>query len=51
MPAGSQLQWTLTIPVVAGTTDATVRVDLAATHATSVSDTDVLVIFSGGFDP
>ena len=51
MPAGSKLQWTLTIPVVAGTTDATVRVDLAATHATSVSDTDVLVIFSGGFDP
>jgi len=51
MPGGSKLQWTLTVPVVAGTTDTTVRVDLSATNATSVSDTDVLVIFSGGFDP
>jgi len=50
MPAGSKLQWTLTVPVVAGTTDTTVRVDLSATNATSVSDTAVLVIFSGGFD-
>jgi len=51
MPGGSKLQWTLTVPVVADTTDTTVRVDLSATNATSVSDTDVLVIFSGGFDP
>jgi hypothetical protein len=51
MPPGSMLQWTLSVPVVAGTTDTTVRVDLSATNATSVSDTDVLVIFSGGFDP
>ena len=51
MPAGSKLQWTLTVPVVDGTTDTTVRVDLSATNATSVSDTAVLVIFSGGFEP
>ena len=51
MPGGSKLQWTLTVPVVDGTTDTTVRVDLSATSATSVSDTDVLVIFSGSFDP
>jgi len=51
MPGGSKLQWTLTVPVVAGTTDTTVRVDLSATNATSVSDTAVLVIFKGGFDP
>jgi hypothetical protein len=51
MPAGSMLQWTLSVPVVAGTTDTTVRVDLSATSATSVSDTDMLVIFSGDFDP
>jgi hypothetical protein len=51
MPGGSKLQWTLTVPVVAGTTDTTVRVDLSATNATSVSDTAVLVIFSGGFEP
>jgi len=51
MPGGSKLQWTLTVPVVAGTIDTTVRVDLSATNATSVSDTSALVIFSGGFDP
>lgn len=51
IPPGSMLRWTLTVPVVAGTIDTTVRVDLSATNATSVSDTDVLVIFSGGFDP
>ena len=51
MPAGSKLKWTLTVPVVAGTPDTTVRVDLSATNATSVSDTAVLVIFSGGFEP
>ena len=51
MPAGSKLQWTLTVPVVAGTPDTTVRVDLSATNAISVSDTAVLVIFSGGFEP
>ena len=50
MPAGSKLQWTLTVPVVAGTTDTTVRVDLSAINATPVSDTAALVIFSGGFD-
>jgi len=50
IPAGSKLQWTLTVPVVAGTTDTTVRVDLSATNATPVSDTAALVIFSGGFE-
>jgi hypothetical protein len=48
-PAGNMF-WIVSVPVLTGTTDESIELDVNATGATTVSDVDALVIFRSGFD-
>jgi hypothetical protein len=48
--AYSTATWVISVPVLAGTGDATVEFDVSAAGATSAADVDALVLFHDGFN-
>jgi hypothetical protein len=52
LPAGTHMNWVVSVPVLATTTDDTIELDANAVGSLSASgsDTDALVVFRNGFD-
>jgi hypothetical protein len=50
LPAGTSMNWIVSVPVSSSTTDDTIELDVAAPGATSGSDVNELVIFRDGFN-
>jgi hypothetical protein len=50
LPALTTMTWIVSVPVLATATDDSIKLDLDATGAPTVSDIDTLVIFRSGFD-
>jgi len=50
LPPGARVTWVLELPVRIDATDVTATLDVTATGAAPVADTNALVIFKEGFD-